>query len=178
MVIGDTGVGKTAFILRALGYELQETAENGKKTLQPKGGKIAEKHKELISSARLTSTTFMISAFDIEFNKIKLCILDSPGFSDTSGAQKDVSNQIALEKAQENCKTICYLYLVDLAQLKGRLPLAVLSKSIANRFEYTTYSELSEMLLLIFNRKYIDKNDHQIDNIPILAGQSAEKAEQ
>ena len=96
----------------------------------------------------------------MEFKKNKLAILDSPGFSDTSGAEKDVSNQIVLEQAQENCKSICYLYLVDLATLKERFSLPLLARSISTRFEYTTHNELAEMLLLIFNRKYIDRNDH------------------
>lgn len=147
MVIGQTGQGKSTSILKLLGYEFvwRQKPNGGSKYLalaQPKA--LKPEHKSLQTSDSSSSVTQNLTAYDFSFKNVHVALIDSPGFNDTNGEERDISNQIYLEKAYASCEAICYLYMINLVTLKVGRGLGVIefSKSIAARFAYKTLEEL------------------------------------
>jgi predicted GTPase len=140
-IIGDTGVGKSTFILALLGYEFQEKIRHsGYKILKIKG-QVKPEHKKLTDADILSSVTHDLSAYHFSYNDLEILLIDTPGFNDTNGEEMDISNQILIEKACESCEAMCYVYLVNISGLttkKAATILISLAENIASRFAYQT----------------------------------------
>ena len=140
-IIGDTGVGKSTFILALLGYKFHEkNTHSGYKILKI-NGQIKPEHKKLADADILSSVTQDLSAYHFSYNDLAISLIDTPGYNDTNGEERDISNQILIEKVCESCENICYLYLVDIAALTIDKAIILISfaNNIASRFAYQTY---------------------------------------
>lgn len=89
MVIGDTGVGKSTFILTVLGYPLTKK-QVGHNTMFVSTKKLLPEHEPLRPTLNITSVTKDILPYKRKFNTKDIYILDTPGFCDTKGQEKDL----------------------------------------------------------------------------------------
>ena len=125
-------------IQRLLGYELKWVKKTQQLKILAPTTPLKNEHKSLLASDSSSSVTQNLTPYEFSFRNEHIAIIDSPGFNDTNGEERDISNQIYLEKAYAKCDAICYLYMIDLVTLNVGRALGVINfaKSIAARFAY------------------------------------------
>jgi len=69
---------------------------------------------------------------------MNICLIGTPALNDSNGKEKDISNEILIEKACESCKATCFLYVIGISAFTIGRPLLMISyaKNIASRFAY------------------------------------------
>jgi len=69
---------------------------------------------------------------------MKICLIDTPALNDSNGKEKDISNEILIEKACESCEATCFLYVIEISAFTIGIPLLMIyhANTIASTFAY------------------------------------------
>ena len=117
LVVGNTGVGKTTFILSLLGYKHikeKDSYQNINLTIERE---LQEEHKRLQAGSSSVSITTHLTSIPFICKNKYITLIDTPGFEDTRGPLTDIANQVMLEGAYEKCQNTTYIILSEVKKL-------------------------------------------------------------
>jgi septin family protein len=111
LVMGTIGAGKSTSIQYLYGGNMVKS-EEGHIQARP----MPKKLKSLVASAAMKSETRYINPIDFEYTnlegkKIKLMIVDTPGFGDTQSIEVDISNSIGIIKAVREANSVYPVFI-------------------------------------------------------------------
>jgi predicted GTPase len=124
LVLGETGSGKSTFINIATNYFRNGSTDDLKIMIpSDKHRRTTErdaKHSELNIGKSNQSQTGSATEYNytIENNAMVVTLIDTPGLSDTRGADQDGKNMDIILKAAENAKDLCAIVIV----INGQTP--------------------------------------------------------
>ena len=110
LLIGVTGAGKSTTIQYLYGTKMGKIRRNGIEYIGP-AQEVQGPAANVTISPEAKSETRYITAIPLNrentgISKFDVHLCDSPGFSDTQGAEIDISNMIGVSHALQGCKTL------------------------------------------------------------------------
>jgi predicted GTPase len=122
LLLGTTGAGKSTTIQYLYGANMQNI--DGHIQAKP----MRKKLKTFIASAAMKSETRYINPLEFKYKnvkdkKVKIMIVDTPGFGDTQSIEVDIANSLAIIRAVVKANSVRPVFLFNQKNMGQRAEL-------------------------------------------------------